>query len=138
VPTDDLLRETEEEAEEEPAEEEVPVAVAVAVEEAVPVAVAVTEAVGVVTALVAVVVVADAVVLPAPGFGMLMDTPAEEQRDTTPADRLLWAGRGQAVCTHGTTLPTKSGFLQWQAKSVRAQPSEVRGGRRQLVAHCGI
>lgn len=48
-------------------------------------------------------------------------------------DVQIWSATSQAFWTQGVMVPTRAGFWQWQAKSVRdVQPSVVKAVTKQL------
>jgi len=73
-------------------------------------------------------------------LGMLIGTPAAWQVCWTAAMVAAWSAEEQAPCTQGWTLERSSvPFLQWQAKSVRAEhPSLPRGPMKQFKAQDGM
>jgi hypothetical protein len=72
-------------------------------------------------------------------LGMVMGKPADEHSETTKLATAAWSAASQDFCKHGVTLPTRPGFWQWQAKSVRDEhPSVVSGPTRHDSAQEGI
>lgn len=70
--------------------------------------------------------------------GTEMGWPAEEHCWTTALETEIWSATSQAFWTQGVMVPTREGFWQWQAKSVRdEQPSVVRAVTKQLSEQLG-
>jgi len=70
--------------------------------------------------------------------GTEMGWPAEEHCWTTALETEIWSATSQAFWTQGVMVPTRAGFWQWQAKSVRdEQPSVVRAVTKQLSEQLG-